>query len=414
MGLFQRLVQKTGGQAAAPAGGAEQVTLSQLIDLLNLGGVPRSKLSEATYFTCLRVLSEGVSKLPLKLIRSTPERGVEEVRENPLYRVLRYRPNPIQTATYFWADMEMSRNHYGNAYAAIFGSGASTQLWHMRSDRVSVWFDNRRILGPDARLWYIWSAPDGRRYKLCQDEVLHFRTWLSLDGITGLSVQEILRSTLDGSLQSQQMLNSLYKNGFTAKAAVQYTGDLNSEAEQNFLRGLEAYATGQMDATKSFIPVPLGSKIEPLNIKLTDSQFIELRKHSALQIAAAFGVKPNQVNDYEKSSFANSEAQQLAFLTDTLLWILKGYEEELSWKLLETAQMDRGEAAQFNTAVMLRADTKTQIESMVQAVANSVYMPNEARAYLGMSSAAGGDRLIANGNVIPLEDVGKQYGNRKE
>ena len=28
-----------------------------------------------------------------------------------------------------------------------------------------------------------------------------------------------------------------------------------------------------MDATKSFIPVPLGSKIEPLNIKLTDSQF---------------------------------------------------------------------------------------------------------------------------------------------
>ena len=414
MGLFQRLVQKTGGQAAAPADGAEQVTLSQLIDLLNLGGIPRSKLSEATYFTCLRVLSEGVSKLPLKLIRSTPERGVEEVRENPLYRVLRYRPNPIQTATYFWADMEMSRNHYGNAYAAIFGSGLSTQLWHMRSDRVSVWFDNRRILAPDARLWYIWSAPDGRRYKLCQDEVLHFRTWLSLDGITGLSVQEILRSTLDGSLQSQQMLNSLYKNGFTAKAAVQYTGDLNSEAEQNFLRGLEAYATGQMDATKSFIPVPLGSKIEPLNIKLTDSQFIELRKHSALQIAAAFGVKPNQVNDYEKSSFANSEAQQLAFLTDTLLWILKGYEEELSWKLLEPAQMDRGEAAQFNTAVMLRADTKTQIESMVQAVANSVYMPNEARAYLGMSSAAGGDRLIANGNVIPLEDVGKQYGNGKE
>ena len=76
--------------------------------------------------------------------------------------------------------------------------------------------------------------------------------------------------------------------------------------------------------------------------------------------------------------------------------------------------MDRGEGAQFNTAVMLRADTKTQIESMVQAVANSVYMPNEARAYLGMSSAAGGDRLIANGNVIPLEDVGKQYGNGKE
>ncbi len=410
MGLFQRLVNKTSAGPSAPAGDVEQVTLSQLIDLLDMGGVPRNKLSEVTYFTCLRVLSEGISKLPLKLIRSTPERGVEELRQDPLYQVLRYRPNPLQSATYFWADMEMSRNHYGNAYAAIFGSGADTQLWHMRSDRVSVWFDDRHILGKDSRVWYIWSAPDGKRYKLCQDEVLHFRTWLSLDGITGLSVQDILRGALDGTMQSQQMLNSLYKNGFTAKAAVQYTGDLNSEAEQNFLRGLEAYATGQMDATKSFIPVPLGSRIEPLNIKLTDSQFIEIRRHSALQIAAAFGVKPNQINDYEKSSFASSEAQQLAFLTDTLLWILKGYEEELSWKLLEPRQLREGTAAQFNTAVLLRADTRTQIESMTEAVANSIYMPNEARAYLGMAAAPGGDRLIANGNVIPLEDVGIQYG----
>ena len=93
-------MQKTDGQTAAPADGSEQVTLSQLIDLLNLGGVPRSKLSEATYFTCLRVLSEGVSKLPLKLIRSTQEHGVEEMRQNPLYRILRYRPNPLQAATY--------------------------------------------------------------------------------------------------------------------------------------------------------------------------------------------------------------------------------------------------------------------------------------------------------------------------
>ncbi len=47
---------------------------------------------------------------------------------------------------------------------------------------------------------------------------------------------------------------------------------------------------------------------------------------------------------------------------------------------------------------------------MTEAVANSIYMPNEARAYLGMAAAPGGDRLIANGNVIPLEDVGTQYG----
>lgn len=60
-------------------------------------------------------------------------------------------------------------------------------------------------------------------------------------------------------------------------------------------------------------------KLTPLDIKLSDSQFIELKKYSALQIAAAFGIKPNQINDYTKSSYSNSEMQQLSFLTDTML-----------------------------------------------------------------------------------------------
>lgn len=52
-----------------------------------------------------------------------------------------------------------------------------------------------------------------------------------------------------------------------------------------------------------------------------------MKKYSALQIASAFGIKPNQIGDYEKSSYASSEAQQLSFYVDTMLYILKQYEE---------------------------------------------------------------------------------------
>lgn len=417
MGLFKGLVKKeaepTERVAVTPAGSVDgTITMTQLVDLFNLGGIPSGKLSEATYFTCLKVLSEGVSKLPLKLLKTTQGQGVAEAREEPLYRLLRYRPNPFQSATLFWCDMEQDRNHWGNAYARIEGSGRELTLWRMESNRVQVWYDNAQILGPNTALWYIWSAPDGRRYKLQSEEVLHFRSWLSADGLTGLSVQEILRATLDGNLKAQQMLNKLYESGFTAKAAVQYTGDLNSELEKTFLAGLEAYATGQVDSTKNFIPIPLGARIEPLNIKLTDSQFIDIKKYSALQVAAAFGVKPNQINDYEKSSYANSETQQLAFLTDTLLWILKHYEEEIAFKLLTPAQTAAGLFPKFNTAVILRADTKTQIETMARAVSNSIYTPDEARAYLDMGSKPGGAELYANGNLIPLTQAGSQYGGR--
>ena len=51
MGLFKKKSEQT-------------MTLQQLVDFLNLNGVEKSELSEATYFACLKILSESVGKLP--------------------------------------------------------------------------------------------------------------------------------------------------------------------------------------------------------------------------------------------------------------------------------------------------------------------------------------------------------------
>ena len=37
------------------------------------GSIRNSKLSEVTYFTCLKTLSEAVAKLPLKMYQETPK-----------------------------------------------------------------------------------------------------------------------------------------------------------------------------------------------------------------------------------------------------------------------------------------------------------------------------------------------------
>lgn len=38
-----------------------------------------------------------------------------------------------------------------------------------------------------------------------------------------------------------------------------------------------------------------------------------------------------------------------------------------------------------------------------------IYTPNEARSLLDLPAEVGGDSLYANGNYIPITDVGKQY-----
>ena len=403
---FKRAIKSFKTQSAEK----ETITLSQLVDFLNLNGVSEKELSEATYFACLKILSESVGKLPLKLVATTEKNGVVEQKSHPYYSKLRYRPNRFTTSTDFFAAVEMNRNHYGNAYVWITNAKKQKdqQLILLPSDCVEVWYDDGKILSDIPDVYYIYRVGT-HRYVFSSEEILHFKTSSSFDGIKGLSVREQLKSTIAGGQKSQTMVNKLIESGFTAKAVLQYTGNLSEESAKKFTANLEKYATGEVDALKSIIPIPLGSKLDPLNIKLGDNEFMEIKKYNALQIASAFGIKPNQINDYSKSSYASAEAQQLAFYVDTLLFILKQYEEELTYKLLTEDEIKRGLKFKFNVSVILRADLKTQIESLSKGVSNFIYTPNEARAFLDLEAKAGGDKLIGNGAMIPAELVGTQY-----
>ena len=91
------------------------------------------------------------------------------------------------------------------------------------------------------------------------------------------------------------------------------------------------------------------------------------------------------------------------------MYIIKQYEEEISYKLLSREEIDNGYHFKFNVAVILRADLHTQINTLSNGVANFIYTPNEARALLDLEAKPGGDKLLGNGASIPVELAGLQY-----
>ena len=384
--------------------------MNQLLDFLGLSDTKADNLSEATYFACLKVLSESIGKLPLKLLHYNDRNGVTSARDHALYSVLHDRPNPYMTSSVFWSTMEYNRNHYGNAYAWIQGAGAKTQLWILPSNEVEVWYDDACIISDIPDIYYLYSK-GGKLYKFGSEEILHLKASNTLDGLTGVSVQDQLKTTIGGNVKAQSMINKMYDSGFTAKAVLQYTGSLSDENAKSFVKGIEDYAKGKLkdQGIENVIPIPLGASLQPLNVKLADNQFIEVKQYTALQIASAFGIKPYQIGDYTKSSYASAEAQQLSFYVDTLLYIIKQYEEELTYKLLSAEEITSGLHFKFNVAVILRADLKTQIDSLSTAVNSFLYTPNEARALLDMEAKEGGDRLLGNGASIPVGLTGCQY-----
>jgi HK97 family phage portal protein len=421
LNVFSRIF-KSIKNLISPVSNVVDMQNEELLEWLGISKTSKKLVSEVTYFTCLKMLSETLGKMPLKFYQET-EKGIEKAKPNKAYKLLRNRPNPLMTPSTFWATVELNRNHYGNAFVWLRrelklqrfgGSYDLNDMWIMPSDSVQVVIDDAGYFGNKGSIWYIYTDRySGEQYFLRSHEVLHFKTSYSFDGILGVPVKEILKATLEGGLESQNFMNNLYKSGLTAKAVLEYTGDLDEKAKERLKAGFESFANGSENAGK-IIPVPLGMKLVPLNIKLTDSQFFELKKFNALQIAGAFGIKPNQINDYEKSSYANSEMQQLSFYVDTELFILKQYEEEIDFKILSPEELDEGYFYKFNEKVILRTDSKTQMETLSKAVDSGIYKRNEAREILNLPIAEGGDILTVNGNSIPVTMAGNQWNKGGE
>jgi HK97 family phage portal protein len=377
----------------------------------------RKPLSEVTYFTCLKMLSETLAKMPIKFYQKT-DKGIIEAEKSDTSKLLTKRPNPFMTPTTFWNTVEMNRNHWGNAYVYMRkkfvkkkygGDFRIIDLWIMQSNCVQVVVDDAGIFAGAGRLWYVYTdQTSGQQFVFGTDEVMHFKTSFSFDGITGLPVQQILKDTVAGAKASQDFMNRMYETGLTAKATLEYTGELNPEAKNALIKSFEDFGSGARNTGK-IIPVPLGMKLTPLDIKMTDSQFFELKKYTALQIAAAFGVKPNQINDYSKSSYANSELQQLSFYVDTELFIIKQSEEESNYKILTEDEQENGLYYKYNEKVLFRTDSKTQMEYLKNGVQGSIVTANEARRKLDYPDADGGDVLLANGSIVPLTMAGAAY-----
>lgn len=84
-----------------------------------------------------------------------------------------------------------SKEKYGGEYKVM-------DLWIMPSNCVQIVVDDEGYFGGRGKIWYVYNDKySGQQYVFGTDEVLHFKTSHSLDGITGLPVQAILKTTVE-------------------------------------------------------------------------------------------------------------------------------------------------------------------------------------------------------------------------
>ncbi len=375
------------------------------VGAINVKG--KNALKEATVFACIRILSEAVAKLPIKVYQDV--NGIKKATDHPLYTLIKTRPNPYMTTFNFFNCLEAQRNIQGNSYASIeYGRyGQVKAIWPMDSEKVEIWIDDKGLLNTRNKLWYIVNLPNGEKIKLRSDEILHFKGF-TLDGISGITPLTYLRTLIENGKSSEEYINKFFQNGMQTKGIVQYVGDLNPSAEETFRNKFEQMSNGLKNAHRISL-LPIGYQFQPISLSMADAQFLENTELTIRQIAAGFGIKMHQLNDLERATHSNVEHQQKQFYIDTLMAILTMYEQELTYKLLLNSELENGYYCKFNVDAITRADIKTRYEAYRIGVQGGFLQPNEVRAREEMEAVEGGDVLLINGNMVPITEAGAAY-----
>lgn len=409
--LFRSLFRSINEKKAEAVGLNDPGLLELLginVEEVNLKGT--GGLKEATVYACIRILSEAIAKLPLKVYQE--DSGINKATEHYLYGLLKYRPNPHMSSSDFFRCIEVQRNLYGNAYANIEfikrgkGKGQVKALWPLDSSKVTVYIDDKGLLNSSNKLWYEVTVGAEKR-KITPEEMLHFKG-LTTNGLVGVAPLDSLKLTMENAAYGTEYINKFFRQGLQTKGIVQYVGDLNPDAERVFRKKFEQMSSGLKNAHRISL-LPIGYQFQPISLKLTDAQFLENTQLTIRQIAAAFGVKMHQLNELERATHTNISEQQRQFYIDTLMAILTAYEQELTYKLLMDSELKEGYYCKFTVDALTRADIKTRYEAYRTGIQAGFLMPNEVRAWEELSPAEGGDQLLVNGNVVPIEKAGAAY-----
>lgn len=354
-------------------------------------------ISEITYFTVLRILSEAIGKLPIHV-----RDGQHKIVKNAAEKLLTVRPNDTMTPVQLLSYLEYSRNHYGNGYAYCDWSDKTGELKSITAldpRCVRLWVDD--VTNEIAqRFYYSYTTLSGNSFFVPAEDMIHVRNWHVDDRsrMIGLPVRETLREYMEAAKAGQETQNNLYKNGMISSGVLNYVGDLSDDKKEKLLEQIRKIGT-----KNKIIPLPKDWDLKTLNLSLADTQYLETRKFTAQQIAAAFGVNPTQLNDYSKGSYANATAQQLSFLTDTLMFIGRQYEDELTFKLLTEAEIVEGLRIDIDTEAVLQSTPDILADILVKYVAGSIMTINEARDKSGLPPIPGGDQLMTMPGAKTIE-----------
>ncbi|MGV4963832.1 phage portal protein [Pseudomonas aeruginosa] len=359
-------------------------------------------LQLSTVWACVRLLSESVSTLPLKLYRRLPDGSREQAKDHPLFRLLCRTPNAEMTPQRFMLMVVASICLRGNAFVEKKMIGTRVVAL------VPLLPQYMRVKREDSgRLKYTYTE-NGVERVIPENNLMHIRGF-GLDGVCGMLPVTMGREIFGSAMSAEEAAAKVFAQGMQASGILSGDTTLTPKQREDLRASLTAFM-GSQNAGKIMV-AEAGLKYQGITMNPEAAQMLESRSFNVEEMCRWFRVPPFMVGHMDKqSSWASSvEAQNLHFLTNSLRPLLVNIEQEITRCLIGEADADEF-FAEFAVEGLLRADSTARAAWYNTALQNGWMSRNEVRRLENLPPIEGGDVFTVQSALVPLEQFGATAG----
>ena len=348
-------------------------------------------------WACVRLLSETVASLPVTVYRKTPEGRVQDT-DFWFAKLMARKPNRYQTRVEFFETLMLNLALHGNAYCKkIVVNGQVTSLLPLMSGQMEP------SLLPDGSVIYRYQS-DGGMEVYSEQSIWHVK--LYGNGIIGKSPIAFGRNMVAIAQAAERATTKVYTNGGKRSGVLSLDRLLTPEQRDAVRANFSSLTTG---TSERLLVLENGMKFDPISMSPQDIELLSSRKFQIEEICRWFGVPSVLVNDTSGSTSWGSGIEQLVqgFYKLNLRPYLERIENSIACNLFSREEADEYEF-EFDFEGLLRSDFKSRLEAYRTAVAGTIMTPNEVRKIEGLPTVDGGDMLLSQINMAPIDQLGVQ------
>ncbi|GAA2629654.1 phage portal protein [Streptomyces axinellae] len=229
------------------------------------------------------------------------------------------------------------------------------------------------------------------------EQVVHFHGYSPTDLRTGSSPIEALRSMLAEEFEATRSREQMWRNGGRLSGVLKRPADApkwDPTAKARFREGWRGFT--EQGGTPILED---GMEYEQLALDPAKAQYIEARKLTREEVAAAYHIPLPMVGILDHATFSNIKEQHQQLYQDTLGPWLVSIQEDIGLQLVPDLPDSGDVYVEFNMAEKMRGSFEEQAAAASTATGRPWMTVNEQRARFNLPQLPGGDDLITPLNV---------------